>query len=690
MAIDHRIGNKVIKNLRREEATGTRVDPYPYIGIVKNNFDPTRSGRLQVYIPDLGGPENDPKNWRTVGYSSPYQGYTDPGTGTSTTNSFTSVAHTYGMWMVPPDIGIQVIVLFIAGDPLRGYWISCINPNLSHYMLPAMGGTPNVDPSQASASVKASYVKGNVAPVVEFNEYSPDYVSSSFYNNPKPIHETQYNILKVQGLDGDPVRGAISSSSQRESPSAVFGISTPGRSLNDPAETAQTAQAFTDGINAGTIDAKYTTVKGRKGGHTFVMDDGAIMGQDQLMRLRTAGGHQILMQDTDNFLYIAHADGGSWMEFSTDGSINVYSKNGYNLRTEGTLNLHSDNNININAGNDINISAGGNFNLNANHTNFVLADLNVTAATTQFKISGDFIVDSSGALTLKAGGLYAHDGGSTAIQSGKSKSATAAKPIQVNNLADAVQNNSIWTSKSSALSSIVTIAPTHEPFNRGSSGVFFTPASSGIQPTKIYQGAVDATKNAQSTGIKNPATLQDLRNQPKCDCSVGKLTSDQLTAYFAVIGKSESGGNYNTTNSIGFVGKYQFGYGALVDGGYVKSTCKSNAQLQNPNNWIGKNGISSVQDWLNNGPEQEAAMCSYTKRNYSTMCKIGAITDDLDAAGVAGMLAVSHLLGPGGAKNYRNGSTAADAYGTTGATYFNKGQYAVAVLAPQLPAVNTG
>ena len=128
----------------------------------------------------------------------------------------------------------------------------------------------------------------------------------------------------------------------------------------------------------------------------------------------------------------------------------------------------------------------------------------------------------------------------------------------------------------------------------------------------------------------------------------------------------------------------------MVDGGYVKSTCKSNAQLQNPNNWIGKNGISSVQDWLNNGPEQEAAMCSYTKRNYSTMCKIGAITDDLDAAGVAGMLAVSHLLGPGGAKNYRNGSTAADAYGTTGATYFNKGQYAVAVLAPQLPAVNTG
>ena len=76
MAIDHRIGSKVIKAARREDAPGTRVDPYPYIGIVKNNLDPTRSGRLQVYIPDLGGPEDDPKNWRTVSYASPFSGYT--------------------------------------------------------------------------------------------------------------------------------------------------------------------------------------------------------------------------------------------------------------------------------------------------------------------------------------------------------------------------------------------------------------------------------------------------------------------------------------------------------------------------------------------------------------------------------------------------------------------------------------
>ena len=138
MALDHRSLNKIQKNLRREDAPGTRVDPYPYIGIVKNNLDPTRSGRLQVWIPDLGGNEDDPNNWRTVNYASPYMGYTSQvltakdKLNPAKDNSFTKVSHTYGMWAVPPDVGVSVIVIFIAGDPLRGYFIACVNDNLSH------------------------------------------------------------------------------------------------------------------------------------------------------------------------------------------------------------------------------------------------------------------------------------------------------------------------------------------------------------------------------------------------------------------------------------------------------------------------------------------------------------------------------------------------------------------------------
>ena len=45
----------------------------PYIGIVKNNIDPTRSGRLQVYIEQFAGNNPEDKSlWRTVMYVPPF------------------------------------------------------------------------------------------------------------------------------------------------------------------------------------------------------------------------------------------------------------------------------------------------------------------------------------------------------------------------------------------------------------------------------------------------------------------------------------------------------------------------------------------------------------------------------------------------------------------------------------------
>lgn len=693
MAIDHRIGSKVIKNARREDASGTRVDPYPYIGIVKNNLDPTRSGRLQVYIPDLGGPPDDPKNWRTVSYASPYMGYTSQAQNSkerpSTENRFTTVSHTYGMWMVPPDIGVEVIVMFIAGDPMRGYFIACVNSNLSHYMVPALAGTPNVDVDSLSNNERKTYEKGDVVPVVEFNELTKDFTNAAFYNNNKPIHQLQYNILRVQGLEKDVIRGAISSSSQRESPSQVFGISTPGRPYpNDPADDVD----YLEKLNSGKIPADYYKVKSRKGGHVFVMDDGATMGEDQLVRLRTAAGHQILMHDTNNLLYIAHADGDSWIELSSDGSLNIYSSNGFSVRSGGDINFHSDASININAKEQINIRSGQKTKIESLKTELNSTSLKFQSdGLTEFKAGGAFRVQTDAKMSLKAGGIFAVDGAGIFQQSNKSDMVSEITPMVLNSLPDTLQGTTgQWRIQPNKLSSIVTTAPCHEPYSRGGAGVYFKPTSPGIQPGVAYQGAVDATKNAGDTGVQNPADDKDLRNQPPCDCTVGNLSGDQLTAYFAQIGKSESGGNYQAVNSIGYVGKYQFGYPALIDAGYVKSSCKSNAQLKNPNNWVGKNGIDSLDTWLANPGEQESAMCEYTKRNYTTMCKIGAVDKAQPPEDIAGMLAVAHLLGPGGAKNYRNGQNSADAYGTTGATYFNKGKYAVAQLAPKVSTVNAG
>ena len=150
-------------------------------------------------------------------------------------------------------------------------------------MLPAIGTSTNVDKTTVSTDIKASILPDNhvppqVLPVAEFNEHIDGTVNSTFYANKKPIHEFQANILFRQGLDRDPVRGAITSSSQRETPSHVFGISTPGRALTkDPADDP----GYAEKVAAGGIPADQYSVPTRKGGHTFVMDDGDVNGKDQ-------------------------------------------------------------------------------------------------------------------------------------------------------------------------------------------------------------------------------------------------------------------------------------------------------------------------------------------------------------------------------------------------------------------------
>ena len=699
MAIDQRSGTKVIKNLRREEAGATRVDPYPYIGIVKNNLDPTRSGRLQVYIPDFGGDPDIAQNWRTVSYASPFMGYTtsrqsskDP---VDYANAFESVTHTYGMWAIPPDIGVQVLVLFIAGDPLRGYWLACVNPNLSHHMLPAIAGSTNVDLNSASGVDAKTFRGGYNIPVAEFNDNVKEFSEkSNFYNLPKPIHKIQYGILKTQGLDRDSIRGSISSSSQRETPSHVFGISTPGRPLNDPADDIN----YVTKLYNNSLPPDYFKVKSRKGGHTFVMDDGATLGQDQLVRLRTAKGHQLIMHDTDNSVYLAHADGSSWIEMTNDGQIKIYASNGLSIRSEGTINLHSDANMNFNADGDIKFKAGGGLQFESGRTTLLSDSLSVTAnQSIQFKTGSSFAVDAGGSISYKAKNLYAVNASQILNNSGGEIQVSAVSPLRTNKYPNSVFNSGLglWINTPNLLNSIVTVAPTHEPFTRNIAPFFA--AESGQTPQATYQGSVDAIKNLKGTGVTNTATDKSLRDQPNPSGTVGNLDKNQLKAYMAQIGKSESGGDYTAVNRLGYAGKYQFGYQALIDGGYVKSSVTSLAQLDNPNSWTGKDGITDKSTWLSNGSVQESAMLEYTQRNYSAMVKNGAITADMPPEEVGGMLSVAHLLGPNkgtpdrpGALGWRQGFGGADANGTTGDNYFQKGKYAVSILAPKIDAIDAG
>ena len=66
-------------NAYKAGAGGVPFDAGPHIGIVKNNIDPTRTGKIQVYIEKFSGPEeNNAQFWKEVSYMSPFFGQTSP------------------------------------------------------------------------------------------------------------------------------------------------------------------------------------------------------------------------------------------------------------------------------------------------------------------------------------------------------------------------------------------------------------------------------------------------------------------------------------------------------------------------------------------------------------------------------------------------------------------------------------
>lgn len=340
-----------------EDLSWTGRNPGPYLGTVKGNLDPARMGRLKVHIPSLSK-TTDPREDQliTCEYLAPFYGAKGGKYAKGAGTSFEDSQHSYGMWMVPPDLETKVLVIFAEGRMEQAYWIGCVQEPYNNHMMPGIASSTNTNDALDGTfegsdagyqdDKQSKYGSKNV-PSGELNRNRQGALQNGNYEaTPKPIHPFAETLLK-QGLSADDVRGNTSSSARRETPSQVFGISTPGRK-----DTSTTK------VNVGTRESGAKDYVTRKTGHTFVMDDGAVDGTNQLTRLRTASGHQLLMHDTQGVVYIANGSGNAYIEMQKNGRIDVYSGvGGINLRTEGDFNLHSDSNINMHANGQIRMSS---------------------------------------------------------------------------------------------------------------------------------------------------------------------------------------------------------------------------------------------------------------------------------------------------------------------------------------------
>jgi len=353
-------------------------DAGPYIGIVKDFGDQSGMGRIAVFFPSLVGQrtskEYNPKlkaeereNIILCHLALPYYGRTNA-TGKESDKKYANTTKSYGMWFPTPDIDTQVLVTFVQGRRELGYIIGYVPDHLMLHMVPGIPVSPVFYDTDRTKEAKLYSMKAGVKPpaqlpVAEYNKI--DHKPDTLYKNiQRPTHPLTDTLLE-QGLHLDYKRGLSTSGAQRETPSNVFGISTPGpldrlgpkiwQGLLHPARK---------GMEAGT---SYEYPASRKSGHTFIMDDGDTKGNSQLIRLRTSTGHQILLNDTDGIIYIGNSTGSAWIEMTNTGEMDVFSKNDIRVHSERNINFLADRDINIQSGENINIMAGHDLTLETNH-----------------------------------------------------------------------------------------------------------------------------------------------------------------------------------------------------------------------------------------------------------------------------------------------------------------------------------
>ena len=638
----------------------------PFIGIVVNNVDNTRSGRLQVWIQQFGsttfdGSPNleDTSSWRTVRYCSPFYGATKQ-SGAAGVGSYPGNRNSYGMWFTPPDLGTRVLCFFVSGDPsMGGYYIGCLPEDGINHMIPAIGASSNY---AANNAIQQQLLRDTpAAPVTEINDIDPAITNSPrFFDQKKPVQSSVEAVLFQQGLTKDPIRGPIKSSAQRESPSNCYGISTPGKPIYQGGYSERTLK---QALERGQVKLQDIAVVGRQGGHTFVMDDGDIDGKDTLIRIRTAKGHQITMSDDGDSFFITHANGQTWMEFGKSGTVDVYSTNSINLRSEGVLNFHADRGINMFSGGTIRIKSAKSTLIDSTENLFLNSEKTTLVSSKQF-------------LGVRSDGTLALEGKFASVKSGSQLNLTASL-INLNGgraasvpQVPSVPNTTLpdteyidgagWTSLSNKLETIVTRAPTHEPFAGHGQGanvsVNLNPITVEIPDPQSSAGQLYVQVGQQP--VQNGVTLEQVSAEPLAVLAAGPLSQSQVTAmtaqtaadYASRFGARDDDGNLypgweldenNNPVYLGAelgsptrgVGTYGQSVVALVASGLVNPAALNliatgvspEAVLKSPATWTGQNGVNSINDYLNNKTLQNVVQVGLVIAAYTGLIDRGVL-----------------------------------------------------------------
>lgn len=314
------------------------------MGVVVDNDDPLQMGRLRVFCPSLSHDPSKISQLPWCVYVTPYGGVInntqyERGDGHTTTG-----AVAYGQFAIP-ELGANVLVGCIDGDLRRPFWIGCVYDQQETHTLAtgrynwSNGGKADGPLSSAGSPIEPQYSNaqkafGGKSSSPEWQsreaEYTGAAVDKNVSENPTPDKTT---YLDQQHDD-------ISSAQQFAFNKGIVGShgydwsGFGGLPVKSPRVTSWSSPGFA----------------------SMVMDDRLF---NNRTRWKSSTGHMILLDDTNERIYIRTNTGNAWIEMDSAGNIDGYSTRRISLSADMDINLFSKQTVRIQGVEGVYINAGG-------------------------------------------------------------------------------------------------------------------------------------------------------------------------------------------------------------------------------------------------------------------------------------------------------------------------------------------
>ena len=283
-------------------------------GVVVDTNDPQQMGRIKAWVPAVDGDLYEIADLPWVTYVSPLAGQTrdyPAGPGGTPTAGFAS----YGWWSVPKS-GACVIVGFLYGDPNRRVYLGSYFRDHGNRSLPAGRNRPDLAPSPVSDTLDPMQPQTKNLQT-QFNGKLSASEAQTRGAYERQVAQDKTEKDGTEGYHADQIEPKTTQGTARYDPQ-TYVLTTPGR-------------------------------------HALIFQDHPSVGR---ARIKTAAGHQIILDDANERIYVSTAQGRSWFEMDQDGRIHVYGADSISFSTGGNFNVTAVGDINFSAGGDVHVQAG--------------------------------------------------------------------------------------------------------------------------------------------------------------------------------------------------------------------------------------------------------------------------------------------------------------------------------------------